>query len=608
TLFADDATTTYRVTYPTDSTWVYDGVNVNSSDPCTGGATDVPAGAYAITATATGQCESDYLNVCVGTTTVTAAPTITPATLYNSTTAFSGTAPASALLRLFRNGKLLATTTANASGAYSFSSLALNTGDSVQVSAQGTGLCVSTRVTRVVTCFTNAPVINTDNQGNLIVGATAITGKSGAPAGTVIRVYDEANALVGSTPVTATGSWSLTHTVASGKSYYAQAQTGSCGVSTSSATAPARPATTECATITSAYNENSPSVSGTIAASFAGTVRLYLDDVQIGSTAVPVNAGTWSVSIPANTLYPGGVLTVSSQATNAAERTGCPSTSTVSCTTPAAPIVSASTVTIPRNSSASFTITNSANGMLYALVDGSGTNYATSRFGNGGSLVDPTYVFGSVGTYNLSLKAISLSGPGCESTAPVTVQVTSTLPVHFLSLTARRTAAGNRVEWKVEAEEDVRQYVVERAREGQRFTDIVALPFTEGSGEKVYAWTDAGAPAGGKVWYRVREEDIDGSVHYSPVAVVASEGGIEAYVAPNPARDAATFYLSSARAARAVLLVTDAQGRSVRRQDLSLQAGFNALPLDLRGLSSGTYTVQVQASGAPVQTARLLVQ
>ena len=147
TLFSDDATTTYKVDYPTTTTWRYDGqFGLGNPSACSGGTNDVPAGSYMVTTTEPGKCESAGLYSCV-TSTATATPVITQTTLYNGGTTVSGTAVAGATVRLYRNGTLEGSTTATG-GNYSFTSLSLLTGDVVTVYAHGAGLCISATVSR----------------------------------------------------------------------------------------------------------------------------------------------------------------------------------------------------------------------------------------------------------------------------------------------------------------------------------------------------------------------------------------------------------------------------------------------------------------------------
>ncbi|MCU7547485.1 T9SS type A sorting domain-containing protein [Chitinophagaceae bacterium LB-8] len=426
TLFADQTTTTYKIDRPGASTrWTYDNVNTNSSNPCSGGQADVTVGEYAVTIQEPGKCESDYYyfyNDNNGCPSTTATPIITQATLYTGNTTISGTATSGATVRLFINGQLKSTTTATG-GNYSFTTSSLASGDIVDVYAHSSGSCVSAKATRTVVCFTAPPIITTNSTGNLVNG-TLISGTSTEATGTTIRLYNSANTLLATVTVQSGGTWTTSVSAATGTSYYATAQNGTCGVSTASATVSALAATTICPTITGSYNDASTSVSGSLSASFTGTVRLYQDGTLAGSASV-TNATSWTITPTANTLYPGGVLTTTTQSSTGAEKTDCSGSVNISCSAPNAPSVSPTTVTVGNaNGKTTFNISGSQSGVLYTLEDMSGVDKSTSVFGNSGTISVTSYAFLTPGTYNLRISALKLSGSNCgTSTTAITLTV-----------------------------------------------------------------------------------------------------------------------------------------------------------------------------------------
>lgn len=429
TLYADQTTTFYKVTRPGSTTrWIYDNINTNSSNPCTGGSVDIPLGQYAITIQEPGKCESDYYyfynnNTTLTCSTPTATPVITQTTLYTGNTTVSGTAASGATVRLFVNGQLTATTTATG-GVYSFTTSSFATGDVVDVYAHSSGSCISAKATRTVVCFTAPPIITTNSTGNLVNG-TLISGTSTEATGTTIRLYNSSNTLLATVTVQSDGTWTTSISASTGTSYYATAQNGTCGVSTASTTVAALAATTICPTITGTYDDASTSVSGTLESSFSGTVRLYQDGILAGSVSVS-NATTWTITPSANTLYPGGVLTATTQTTGSAEKTDCAGSVTISCSAPSTPSASPVAVTLGNSNGMNvFTIASSQSGVLYTLEDLTGADKSVSVFGTGGSISVTSYAFLTPGTYNLQISALKLSGSSCgTSTTAITLTVT----------------------------------------------------------------------------------------------------------------------------------------------------------------------------------------
>ena len=606
TLFADETTTAYKVTHPTATTWAYEGPNSQNSDPCGGGGNDVPDASYAITAQLPGQCESDYLNYCQGLTPTT-APVITQTTLYESSTTVSGTATTGAAVRLFLNGQLFATTTATG-GNYTFSSLVLRSGDVVNVSAQVSGECVSTRTSRTVTCTTVAPTINTDNNGNLIVGATSITGKSVEAAGTTIRVYDTTPTLLATTTVQASGTWSASVTVATGKTYYATAQKGSCTVSAASANAPALLITTTCPTITNNPSDASTTVSGTLPSTFTGTVRLYQDDALIGSQNVTAS-NVWSIAVSTGTIYYNGVLRASAQASGAAESTGC-STYTATCTSPLLPSVTPVSTSIVEGQTVTYTVSNVNAQSWYALLDNTGTSYATSIYrSTSGSFSLPSNTFNSAGSYSLFISADKLTG--CPSNAaPVTVEVAAALlPVEFVRIEVVKLGDRAKITWEVADEFNVNHYEVERKVGNGSFQKIGKVDYRNGtaSGQR-YAFTDDGLPQNeGTVYYRIKEMDLDGSYFYSDVVSLTNNFDHELTVIPNPIVSDAIIRVTATAEEPSEYLVTDLSGKTVFQGTFFLVKGINDLQLnELRNLPRGHYILSIGTAKRVVYTRMVL--
>ena len=609
TLFADETTTTYKVTHPATGAptrWIYDGPNTNSADPCTGGPTDVTAASYAITAQLSGQCESDYLMYCNGLT-VTSDPIISQANLNESSTTISGTATAGATVRLFINGQLFGTKTATG-GNYSFTTLILRSGDVVNVSAQAPGLCVSNRVSRTVTCTTVAPTINRDNNGNLIGGATSITGKSVEPVGTTIRVYNTTPTLLATTTVQASGTWSVSVTVASGTSYYATAQKVSCTVSAASTSAAALSISTVCPTITDNPTDASTSASGSLPSPFTGTIRLYQDDVLIGSQNITA-ANVWSISFSSGTLYYNGILKATAQASGSAESTGC-TTKTVGCSSPLLPSVTPTSSYINEGETVTYVVSNVNAQSWYALLDANGISYATSLYRSASgdfSMISRT--FESAGDYNLLLSADKLTGcPSSEVSISVAVAAVQ-LPVEFIRVNVIKSDNKAELIWEVADEINVSHYEVERKIDGGSFYKIgkVDLKYHSAS-RQTYSFTDNDFPQQGKaVYYRIKEMDVDGSFLYSVVVSLTVDSHLALAVIPNPAISEAIIRITSQAEEQSDYTLSDLSGRVLFNGKIFLQKGVNELQFDKMGaLPRGHYVLKINTSKGVAHTKLVL--
>ncbi|THU33512.1 T9SS type A sorting domain-containing protein [Niastella caeni] len=613
TLLADDNSTTYRIFYPTSTTWGYDGANGGGVDPCTSASNDINDGSYAVTAQETSKCESGPVFSCLNFTQAS-TPAISQTNLYSSSTVVSGNVASGsgATVRLYINAKLQTTATADGSGNYSFSNLVLSLSDVVNVVAQASGGCVSAAASRTVMCFTTPPVITTDNNGNLSTGSTTIAGKSGEPAGTVVTVYEN-GVSIGTTTVQSNGTWSITYTPIATRSYTATQQNGSCAASAASTAASALAATTVCPSITGSYTAAATSVTGSLPVAFTGTIRLYLDGTSIGSTSV-TSATAWTISglnsTYSNTLYAGGVLTVTSQATSAAEKIDCSSSVTLSCATPTTPVITPTSASIQTGQTVTYNLNTTQSGIIYALTDATTgtTNYAVSKWGTGSSLSLPTNTFNSVGSYNVLVKAVSLSGAGCLSTAAASITVSAVLPVTLSYFTGRYVDGQSQLTWETIMEEQVDHFAIERSEDGQQYREIGTVAATGNSTSRIkYNYTDNN-PVVNNVWYRLRTVDTDGKWRYSNVIRIANTTGNVSVlsVAPNPFESLIRVKVYSGKVLPVAIRMIDMTGREIYKTNRILSAGNNTISLNpSAALAKGMYLLQVIAGNEVVWNQRI---
>ena len=243
-----------------------------------------------------------------------------------------------------------------------------------------------------------------------------------------------------------------------------------------------------------------------------------------------------------------------------------------------------------------------------------GDNAATFSFDpatTAAALGITTGSFDIVVTWEIAFTGMPCTPDPQSRTAVAVGSIAGPLPVQLASLTATRAADGaNFVTWVAASETDVRAYTLERSRDGfSADRSLVAELNPTGSPEReaVYEVRDA-APAR-LTYYRLRVEDLDGSIEYSDVVSVdAGRGGAVAgdwQLAPNPVREGevtVTFGGAAADAPHAVVLA-DAAGRVVAS---CVVAGGRGT-LDVSQLPVGVYAVSV-ATEAGVTTRRLVVE
>lgn len=100
------------------------------------------------------------------------------------------------------------------------------------------------------------------------------------------------------------------------------------------------------------------------------------------------------------------------------------------------------------------------------------------------------------------------------------------LPVELMAFSARWLGeAAVRLDWMTASERGVRRFVVERSVSRRDFEAVAAVPAAGNAiHPQTYAWIDRTPPHSEVLYYRLRIEDDDGSVDFSPVRVVRRNG------------------------------------------------------------------------------------
>lgn len=186
--------------------------------------------------------------------------------------------------------------------------------------------------------------------------------------------------------------------------------------------------------------------------------------------------------------------------------------------------------------------------------DGSGTIPLMFSAVAGATSYTATVTFPSGGTGSLPVTPpginISLTGPindGDEYSIVVEADngatscdydftFVSALPVQWLSFTAEAVEKAAELNWQVIQDESHAGFAIERRSDGQpEWQSIGYLERTGDNDEAAYNYTDLSVREGKTYYYRLRQEDEDGSYAYSPVrTVIFTRGGAEVFVSPNP--------------------------------------------------------------------------
>ena len=189
-------------------------------------------------------------------------------------------------------------------------------------------------------------------------------------------------------------------------------------------------------------------------------------------------------------------------------------------------------------------------------------------------------VFGTYATgYYLEFTTSSFSTFFITSAASA-----STLPLSLISFNGVLKNQLAVLHWKTNHEINVKHYVVERSKDGQRYVNIGILAATNRS-ENDYHFTDVSTPSGTS-FYRLKMVDKDGRHSYSPTIVLAPAANGLIVVAPNPVSDK-LLLRHPANADNATVQIFSKDGRLLHQQSAS--QNLQQTVIDVSRLPGGTY-------------------
>lgn len=159
----------------------------------------------------------------------------------------------------------------------------------------------------------------------------------------------------------------------------------------------------------------------------------------------------------------------------------------------------------------------------------------------------------------------------------------SVLPVSLISFTGKvNTDKTATLQWKMEAEDGVDHYLLEKSSDALHFTDLgIAYPNVLNNG--VYSINDP-ALSNGVNYYRVKIEKGNGQYTYTAIVALSLRSGLSVTVFPNPVKDDVTIQQMGGFRNTSVQLV-DIRGHLVQQ----IQLTSPVYKLSMSKLSSGIY-------------------
>lgn len=175
--------------------------------------------------------------------------------------------------------------------------------------------------------------------------------------------------------------------------------------------------------------------------------------------------------------------------------------------------------------------------------------------------------------------------------------ITTALPVELSAFAAVWENNAVRLKWTTATETNNRGYFIERSTGNTHL--FANIGWVDGHGtttlKQHYQYNDFAIQPGETYYYRLRQTDLDGAIHYSDIRTITVTGaGREIALFPNPANDKIRIeWPEGLHPGEGLVIILNETGRQVR--ELAYSAGSEEL--DIQTLPPGLYLVQTVWEG-----------
>lgn len=171
--------------------------------------------------------------------------------------------------------------------------------------------------------------------------------------------------------------------------------------------------------------------------------------------------------------------------------------------------------------------------------------------------------------------------------------ICSVLPVHLISFNALLNNNAVQLQWQTAEEINTAYFTIEKSSDGKLFTGVKQVS-ASGNSSSIITYTAAdNNPLPGKSWYRLKITDKDGGSSYSDIVPVENIISDLITITPNPAISTLNVKIESTMNTKAMLLITDENGKILMQKNVALLQGNNNVTFNVEQFAKGVYAIKI---------------
>jgi trimeric autotransporter adhesin len=243
---------------------------------------------------------------------------------------------------------------------------------------------------------------------------------------------------------------------------------------------------------------------------------------------------------------------------------------------------------------------------------GVGTGFSTYPAGSGYAITPTSVTYDAAANGGAGMWSVTFNATGSGAFYMYTGAFV--LPVTITNFRGEQAGSVNKLFWNTSTETNNKGFELERSSDGISFTKITFVASKANGGNSTSALSyiyDDVRPMSGANYYRLKQIDNDGKFSYSNVVLLIrklTEITLTG-VYPNPTTRELNVKITSPRAEKLTLVVTDLTGKVVMQQPMSVVIGDNQQQMNVAPLAAGTYVVKaICANGCETAVHRFVKQ
>jgi alpha-tubulin suppressor-like RCC1 family protein len=189
-----------------------------------------------------------------------------------------------------------------------------------------------------------------------------------------------------------------------------------------------------------------------------------------------------------------------------------------------------------------------------------------------------------------------------DKNIPTPIACPIALPLFLINFSAHKEINAINLAWQTTNEVNTSHFTIQRSVNGTSFSNLGKVA---AKGDGNYSYTDDLSTITHElspIYYRLQMVDKDGSFTYSKVVAVTINDNRKTLVLfPNPVKDNLFVQMTSTKAEKLTLQVTDLQGRLLQQEATQVGVGNVSLSVNTSALAKGTYVLLVKTNSGVQQ-------